>query len=70
MQRTKDWLTKVRRQDKAYILSNCVSNLAFNWMRRISMIQLEIAESHRVYSIGYSVIPLKEQGKRWDNKPL
>jgi len=37
-------------------------------IKGISRIQLEIAESHRVYSIGYSVIPLEEQGKRWDTR--
>ena len=33
---------------------------------RIPLFQLEIADSHRTYSIGYSVIPLEEQGKRCD----
>ncbi len=42
MQRTADWLTTTLRQGKDYFLSNCVSNLAFNWMRRISIFQLEI----------------------------
>ena len=45
MQRTKDRLTMVGRQGKDYVLSNCVSNLASNWMRRISRFQLRLSKN-------------------------